>query len=408
MPSTYLLLLNGQAADANLYTAVSSLEVEENMDLPGAVQLTVPVGRTASGDLTYESDSRLQPLVNLAVVATPASGSSAGSTAPALGAAAAALGVGSSGSPGAQCIFDGYILSHKLHLETGNTNSTLAVWGQDASWLMNLEEKVKEWLNVTDADVANSIFGDYSITPSSDNTADDSPSHVESGHSLMQRGSDIQFLRTLARRNGKVCRVACADKPGQRTGFFTKPNIDGDPAAVLALNDLQSWTVNALDLTWDATLPTAVIARQALFTDSDLNGVSADTADSGLASLGDRGLADFTGKPFTVLLTAPVDDAGELTLRAQSLLRESGWFVRCEGEADVARLGVVLRAGSIVSVNGIGPLHSGKYLVWSVRHTITADAHKMKFLLVRNAVGPAPSGGAGGVAGLAGQVAGLS
>ena len=170
MASTYQLLLNGQPADADLYTAVSSLEVEESLDLPGAVQLTVPVGTSATGDLTYVSDSRLQPMANLAVVVTPAAGSAAGSPAAALGAAASALGVGGSGSPGAQCIFDGYVLSHKLHLETGNANSTLSVWGQDASWLMNLQETVKEWVDVTDADVANSIFGNYGITPSSDNT----------------------------------------------------------------------------------------------------------------------------------------------------------------------------------------------------------------------------------------------
>jgi phage protein D len=406
MPSSYRLLFNGQAADPDLYTDVSSLEVEESMDLPGAVQLNVPVGRTDSGDLDYVSDSRFQPLVNLAVVVTPAAGSASGSPLPSLGGAASALGIGASGSPSAQCIFDGYILSQKLHLETGNVNSTLSAWGQDASWLMNLQETVKEWVNVTDADVANAIFGDYGITPASDNTADDSPSHIESGHSLMQRGSDIQFLRTLARRNGKVCRVACADQPGVRTGYFAKPSLSGTPAAVLTLNDPVAWTVSALDVTWDGTLPTSVIARQALFTDSDENGVSADTSDSGLASLGPRGLAAFTGKPMTVYVSAPVDSSGELSLRAASLLRESGWFVRCEGEADVAGLGVVLRAGAIVSVVGIGTLHSGSYLVWSVRHTITADSHKMKFVLVRNAVGPAPSGGAGGLAGLAGQVAG--
>ena len=406
MPSTYLLLLNGQAADADLYTAVSSLEVEESLDLPGAVQLNVPVNRTDSGDLNYVSDSRFQPLVNLSVVVTPAAGSASGSPVPSLGAAASALGVGGSGSPGPQCIFDGYILSHKMHLETGTANSTLSVWGQDASWLMNLQENVKEWVDVTDADVANAIFGDYGITPASENTADDSPSHTESGHSLMQRGSDIQFLRTLARRNGKFCRVACADQPGKRTGYFAKPKLDGTPAAVLSLNDPAAWTVSSLDLSWDATLPTSAIARQAIFTDNDENGVSADTSDSGLAPLGSRGLAAFTGKPMTVYVSAPVDDAGELSLRAASLLRESGWFVRCEGEADIARLGVVLRAGTIVSVVGIGPLHSGSYLVWSVRHSITQDAYKMKFVLVRNAVGPAPSGGPGGLAGLAGQLAG--
>ncbi len=400
MLSTYQLLLNGQSADPPLYNAIESLEVEENIDLPGAVQLKLPISRTDSGDLEYVSDPRFQPLVNLAVVVVPVTTTGAGATA-ALAGAAAGQGVGGGGGPGPQCIFDGYILSHKVHLETGLTNSTLTVWGQDASWLMNLEEKVKEWADVTDAAVANSIFGDYGITPSSTNLTDDSPSHSAPAHSLMQRGSDIQFLRTLARRSGKFCRVSCAGQPGQRTGYFATPQLSGDPAANLSVNDLQTWTVSTLDLSWDATLATSVIARQAVFTDPDEDGVTADTSATGLTALGTRLLAAFTGSPLTVMLAAPADTAGELLLRAQGLLRESTWFVRCEGETDVARLGAVLRVGAVVTLDGVGPLHSGRYLVWSVRHTISADAHKMKFVLARNAVGPAPSGGSGGLAGLA-------
>jgi hypothetical protein len=95
-----------------------------------------------------------------------------------------------------------------------------------------------------------------------------------------------------------------------------------------------------------------------------------------------------------------VDDAGELSLRAQSLLREAGWFVRCEGESDLARLGTVLRVGTIVELQGAGALHSGKYLVWSVRHSIGPVDHTMKFVLVRNAVGSPP----GGLSQLAGQL----
>ena len=269
---------------------------------------------------------------------------------------------------------------------------------------MNLEEKVKEWVDVTDGAVANAIFSDYGITPAEDNTADDSPSHTESGHSLMQRGSDIQFLRTLARRNGKICRVACKDQPGQRIGYFAKPNLAGDPVLTLTLSDPEAWTIDALDIDWDVTRPTSVVARQALFTDDDADGVSGDTSASGLTPLGNRALADFAGKPMTVLLAAPVDDGGELSLRAQSLLRETNWFVRCEGQADVARLNAIPRAGTVVQIDGIGTLHSGKYFVWSVRHTITADSHTMKFVLLRNAVGPAPSGGAGGLSALIGAL----
>lgn len=374
MATTYQILFAGQPADDDFYTALGSLEVEDNADLPGALQLRLPVSRSDSGDLTYVSDDRLKPLANVAVVVNLA-------------------------GQDPQCIFDGYVLSHRLHLETGVTASTLEVWGQDASWLMNLDEKVKEWVDVTDADVANSIFGDYGIDPAPDNTNDDSPAHTEDGHSLMQRGSDIQFLRALARRNGKLCRVTCAGTPGQRTGYFAKPRLDGDAAVTFRLNDPQTWTVNALDFEWDVTRPSAVKARQALLTDPAQDGASGDTDDSGLAALDARDLAAFAGQPMTVLLTAPVDDAGELVLRAQALLREAGWFVRCEGETDAARLNAVLRAGTVVAIEGVGALNSGKYYVWSVRHTFDADSHKMKFLLVRNAAGPEPTGGGGPLGG---------
>lgn len=376
MANTYQIFFNGSPAADDFYTELTSLEVEENLDLPGAFQLSIPLNRTDDGDLNYINDSNFQPLVNVAVV------------------------VNAEGQTPA-CIFDGYLLSQHLHLERGTTNATLQAWGQDATWLMNLEEKVREWVDVTDADVANAIFGEYGITPAAGNTADDSPSHTEDGHSLMQRGSDIQFLLNAARRNGKICRVACTDTPGQRIGYFIKPALDGDPAVTLTLNG-DNWNVGLLDLEWDVTRPTAVVARQALFNDSDEDGVSADTSDDGLTALADRGLAAFSGKTMTVLLSSPVDDGGELTLRAQSVLRESGWFVKCEGEADLARLGMVLRAGDIVSIEGIGAVNSGNYYVWSVRHMITAGSHKMRFRLVRNAVGTAPGGG-----GLAGLLGGL-
>jgi len=367
MSATFQFLLNGDPADDQLLTLMGKLEVEENADLPGAIQLTLPVDSDGNGDLTFVNDSRFQPFSNLAVVATPAGQSS-------------------------ECIFDGYVLSNKLHLQKGTTGSTLEVWGQDASWLMNLEETAKEWVDVTDADVANSIFGDYGITPSDDNTTDDSPSHTEDTHTLMQRASDIQFLRMLARRNGKLCRVACTDTPGQRTGYFAKPNVDGEPVVTLELNDPTAWTVDALDFEWDVSRPTEVQAAQALFNDSDEDGVSVDLTDSGISLLDDQDLATFSGNTMTVMLTAPVDSADELTLRAESVLREAGWFVRCSGQADVSRLNAVLRVGSVVQINGAGSLNSGNYFVWSVRHTIDKQSHKMNFVLVRNAMGSAPSG----------------
>ncbi|WP_287131217.1 hypothetical protein, partial [Candidatus Cyanaurora vandensis] len=321
MASTYRLIFDGTAAPADFYADLALLEVEENADLPGAVQLTLPVSRSAQGDLTQVSEGRFRPLARVAVVARAADQAD-------------------------ECIFDGYILAHKLHLQTGITASTLTVWGQDSSWLMNLTEKTREWVDVTDSAVANTLFGEYGISASPDNTQEDSPTHTEDTQTLMQRDSDIQFLRQLARRNGKLCRVVCRDQPGQYIGYFSSPALDGDPVATLTLNDPAAWTVAALDFEWDVARPSAVQASQLVFSDTDP--VQADLAESGFSLLDERSLTDFAGKPMTVRLTTAVGDAGELRLRAQSLLREASWFVRCTGEAEVGRLNIVLRVGTVV------------------------------------------------------------
>ncbi len=370
MANTFQVLFNRKAASEDFYTQMTSIEVEESVDMPGAFELTLPVSRSSEGDLKFVNDDEFQPYSNVAVV-IQADGERA------------------------ECIFDGFVLSQKLHVEHGLTSSSVRVWGQDASWLMNLEEKAREWVDVTDSAVANSIFDEYGFTPSDRNKENDSPAHTEDGHSLMQRATDIQFLRMQARRTGKFVRVACEDAPGVRTGYFVRPGVEGEAAITLDLSDPEAWTVGALDIEWDVMRPTEAAARQALFTSNDPEGVLGDQPESGLAPLDERDLATFAGQPMKALLTASAANAEDLQARAQALLTDAGWFVRCEGEADLARLGKVLRAGTVAAIKGAGSVHSGKYFVWSVRHSITQDAHRMKFVFVRNAVGPAPAGGEG-------------
>lgn len=365
--NTFSIVIGGSAAP-DLAAAIAELEVEENVDMPGAFSITLPVGVTSSGDYDTVSDSRLAPLSNICITATAGDGQT-------------------------QCLIDGYVLSQTAHLDTGTASSTLKVWGQDATWLMNTTEEVKEWVDVTDGAVANSIFGTYGITPDDSNLTDDSPAHTADGHSLMQRATDAQFLRRLARRNGKLFRVYCTDTPGQRTGLFAKPSLDGDPATVLTLNDATAATLDAVDITWDVMRPSAAVAMQALFTDNDPDGAGGTVSDSGLDPLEAQSLAAFSGTTVTSVLTATVDDGQELTERAESVLVEAGWFVRCQGTADVNRLGSILRAGTVAQLNAAGSLHSGKYFVWSVRHKITSQKHTMEFVLLRNAVGAPPGAG---------------
>jgi hypothetical protein len=369
-------ILTRKARDADFVSATDfastfwELEVEENADMPSAFSLTLPVTRTSSGDLDVISDERLGPLANIAVTARADDGQT-------------------------HCLIDGFVLSHNAHLDSGVAASTLKVWGLDATWLMNTEEKTREWVDMTDGAVANTIFGEHGLDPADVNLDDDSPTRSEDNHSLMQRATDAQFLRMLARRSGKLFRVFCTDTPGKGTGWFGKPKLDGEAVTVLTLDDTtaSASAVGPLDISWDVMRPTSVIARQKLLTDSDPDGAGGTTTDPALPLLEQRALASFAGSAVTALLGPALDDGGELTQRAQAVLREASWFVRCTGRADVGRLGSILRVGTVVRLDAAGALHSGKYFVWSVRHRINAEQHIMEFVLLRNAIGQSPTGG---------------
>jgi hypothetical protein len=378
---TIQVKVGSTAVPEAFYDAILDLEVEESSDQPGALLLRLPVNRTSVGDLQYVGDGTFEPLTNVSLTVTPASQGSQ-----------------------AQCVFDGYVLAWRLHLDRATTSSAIGIWAQDASWLMNLSDQIVEWPGQTDGQVANAIFGDYGFTAADANLDDDSPSHTDDGHTLMQRGTDLQFLRGLARRAGKLCRVACTDTAGERTGYFVTPTVDGQPAATISFVDPAAWTVDALDFDWDVMRPTEVDASQVDLTQSSDVGTDVSADSSGLTTLDQRDYPTYVGgQPLTLQLTAPAD-VPDLTQRTAAVLTESGFFVRCMGEVDADRIGTILRVGDVVTIEGAGNLHSGNWLVWNVRHRYTSDSWKMSFTLVRNAVGPPSASGT--LASLSGALAG--
>jgi phage protein D len=366
---TIQLTVGGIPVPDAFYDAISQLEVEESSDRPGTLLLRLPANRTSSGDLQFVGDGTFEPLTSVALTLTPGT---------------------RRGAP--QCIFDGYVTAWRLHLDRASTSSAVDIWAQDASWLMNLDDHVTEWPGLTDGEVANAIFAGYGFEAAAGNTADDSPSHLPEGHTLLQRATDLQFLRRLARRGGKLLRVASTSAPGLRTGYFARPAVTGPPTATISLVDPDRWATETLDFEWDVMRPTQATASQVDLTQAAPGGTTVTTASSGLSPLDQRSYASYLGRPSTLLLTAPADVA-ELGQRTTAVLADAGFFARCTGEAEVDRIGAVLRVGDVVLIEGAGNMQSGHWLVWNVRHRFSPDGWTMAFTLARNAMGPRAPGG---------------
>jgi hypothetical protein len=244
---------------------------------------------------------------------------------------------------------------------------------------MDREDKVVAWSDLTDSAAVSAIVSQASLVPDVETTP---AGHFESKHTLIQRETDLAFVRRLARRNGNLFWVTC-DEFGVETAHFKRPPLDGEAACDLVINltDPRS-NVTSLEISWDVERPTkAEAAELDLNNKSDISG---SVESSPLTALGGIALADIVSDPRVVRVAAPVDDNGDLHARSEGAVIDASFFLRASGSTTLRALGKVLRAHTLVNLRGVGSRHSGLWFCSAVRHAIDQTEHIMDFELMRN------------------------
>lgn len=274
----------------------------------------------------------------------------------------------------------GPVTGQQIHLEHGGAGSFVEVSGSDTAIAMDRETKTTLWSDLTDSEAVSTILAQYGYVPDVDSTQ---AGHYETKHTLVQRDTDLQFVRRLARRNGFLFWITC-NQFGIETAHFKRPPIDGGAEGDLIIN-LESNTLATVDINWDSERPTSVVAAQLDLNDkSDIDG---NVSKSPLASLGDQSLDEIATETRSIHITAPVDGVGDLQSRGEGALIEAAWFIRATCQTTIHALKALVRAHTVINLRGAGSRLSGKYLVSSVRHTIDAAEHRMDVELVRNGWG---------------------
>ena len=351
MPSELAIKVGG-VADPTL-AAADQIEVHERLGEPTTFRLRYPID-IAEADIPKLSDGRLGPGSEIQIILVV------------------------EGAPAS--LVKGPVHGQQIHVQHGGASSWVEVIGSDTSITMDREVKSTIWAEVSDSDAVASILGGYSLTPDLERTT---ALHTETKHTLVQRDTDFRFVRRLARRNGYLFWVT-SDPLGIETGHFRRPPVDGPAAIQLAIN-VTPPNVNSLDLRWDVERPTSTEGAQLdLSNKQNLDGAVVQSPQTALGTLP---LAAIATGVRTAHVTAPADDVGDLKARGEGALIEAEFFVHVTGSTTLAALGKLLRAHTVVDLQGLGKRHSGKYLVSSVRHLIDPARHVMEFELLRNGWG---------------------
>ncbi len=359
MPAvSYALTLDGSPAPAQLVDALQLVEVEDDADLADIMRVRVAIGVREDGSgWSVVDDGLFGRLQKIGITVTVGSGD-------------------------AQPLLDAYVIESRGEFSNEPGHSVLAVVAMDPTVLMSLEEKVRAWPNMADSDIATSIFRDYGFTGDVEATG---LTRQEEETTTTQRGTDIQFLRRLAERNGYECYVELDPRSGAVVGHFHPPRLDGQPQGVLTVNMGEATNVNSFAARFDMLRPTT--ARVSGVDGSALSEQPAQVEAPGLRDLGASATAA-RDRPRRVLLSGTgLADAGELQALAQAVVDRSSFAVVAEGEVSTAAYGGILRAKRTVMVRGAGQQFSGAYYVERVLHVLGDDGYVQRFTLRRNAVG---------------------
>lgn len=271
----------------------------------------------------------------------------------------------------------GVVTGQRARLSGDSETSCVDVMGADRSVEMDAEAKVTAWTSVRASDAVTMICVNYAFVPDVEPTG---TFYNPLGHELVQRGTDLSFVRRLARRHGCLFWIS-VNSVGLELAHFRPPPVDGSTTASLSLH-LDRSSFDELSLEWDADRPTSVTS--AGLDTNQLSTIDASVPASPLPPMAGRNLAAVNGGDRSALAVATGHDAASLTGPANSLLADAELFVRASATTTHARAGTTLHAHELVHLDGLGRRHSGNWLISGVRHLIDAVSHRMECTFVRN------------------------
>jgi len=285
-------------------------------------------------------------------------------------------------------LIDGPIVESKDHIssEPGQSMKTIVV--QDDSVYLNRHDRIFHFENLLDHEIVCQLFNEIDKIPCAD--IEDTPAPTATSKpAVVQRGTAMQLLRSLARRQGKHAYVLPGEEPGQSMMCF-KPfptQTDGLPPLIL-LGEQRN--VSEFTPTKNAQSPAKVKGYSLSITDKT---ITRHISDFGrLDLLGEEPTFVDEENTATQILSPQYGDAVDLDQAVAAAALESSYSTQATGSVINDTYPAILSPYRVVSVCGANPSDSGDYLIRKVTHSLTRSYYSQTFALQRNAQSSGLSG----------------
>jgi hypothetical protein len=261
--------------------------------------------------------------------------------------------------------------------EPGKSMLTLVV--TDDSFYLHRHETVRSFQN-PDHQVARQIYEEVSQIASTDIDVAQSPSNLAFDTTVL-RGTQMELLRQLARRQHMHAYVLCGDSPGASVGCFKtdpSPTTDYGLAPMILLGKGQ----NIFSFNSQKHAGQTATFRSGWV---NLKDRSSDNRSSVLSDVSLQGTDPTTDSPVKRLLRARQIDAMTLARAVQAESERAAYALNATGEVMKGVYSSVLQPYKNVQVLGANGTLSGTWLIKQVTHTLTRNHYGQSFQVNRNA-----------------------
>jgi hypothetical protein len=284
-------------------------------------------------------------------------------------------------------VFSGYVTHIRPHFESIEANCYLEVLAMDAAVLLDAGDRAASYPDASDSEAIEQVLGRYNIRAVTKATA---ARHKQDYQLLMQRGTDWDFVRRLADRNGYCSYFEYNSSSQEVVGYFQPRDLTSSPQADLTmLRPPQSllW----IDLQILFTGPIRYIGSAI---DPIRKQLVRSQGDPELAVMGEEGLPDQIESAWTsggadsasAWLRDPFPADAAIGAEGTGATDLTRFVIEARGEIDCSLYRGLLRPRKTVLIKGTGKLLSGTYYVRTVRTTVDNGALSQTFIAERNAL----------------------
>jgi hypothetical protein len=285
-----------------------------------------------------------------------------------------------------QVLIDGVITHHEITPDVMKGSSTITITGEDLSAVMNqIDLSGVPYPGMSPDIRVMTILAKYAafgvipeVVPV---FAPDIP--IPTDKIPTQKGTDLAYIRTLAKENGYVFYIDPGPLPGISKAYWGPQVKVGLPQPALNVN-MDSWTnVESLSFRYE---PQAAVMPIVFYQEQNSKATIPIPIPSVNPLNPPLGLVVPTPTNFEQLKDTANLPLPQALMRGIARATETGDVVTGDGRLDVLRYGHILNARGLVGVRGAGPGFDGLHYVQRTTHQVKRGEYKQSFTLRRNAI----------------------